>query len=90
MNPANGPSRRPNYLEGAEEVDDTPISRLIPALLNRVVGNRGKAAESRDLSGPRPSMEAQADQWAARLYKSHESDHHEVPSGEGILKVTSS
>jgi hypothetical protein len=27
LNPADGPSRRPDYLEGAQEIDDTPISR---------------------------------------------------------------
>ena len=65
-------------------MDDTPISRLIPALLTKVVGNRGKAAESRDLSNPMPSIEAQVDQWATKPHKT------QVSSSEGIPKVTSS
>ena len=26
LNPADGPSRRPDYLDGAEEIDDTPFT----------------------------------------------------------------
>jgi hypothetical protein len=38
LNPADGPSRRPDYLADAEEVDDqTPVSQLLPTLSARVV-----------------------------------------------------
>jgi reverse transcriptase-like protein len=36
LNPADGPSRRPDYLAGAEEIDDTPVTRLLPSLRERV------------------------------------------------------
>jgi hypothetical protein len=63
-------------MEGAEEVDDTPVSRLIPALLTKVAGSRGLDGpeRSRGLDGPGnrgldgPGQEAPeaADQSAAR------------------------
>jgi hypothetical protein len=38
LNPADGPSRRPDYLADAEEVNDqTPVSQLLPTLSTWVV-----------------------------------------------------
>ena len=39
MNPADGPSRRPDYLANAEEVNSTPASRLLPVLRDRLDQN---------------------------------------------------
>jgi hypothetical protein len=36
LNPADGPLRRPDYLADVEEVDQTPVSQLLPALLARI------------------------------------------------------
>jgi hypothetical protein len=36
LNPADGPSRRPDYLADIEEVNQTPVSQLLPALLARI------------------------------------------------------
>jgi len=35
LNPADGPSRRPDYLANNEEIDSTPASRLLPVLRDR-------------------------------------------------------
>ena len=36
LNPADGPSRRPDYLANNEEIDSTPASRLLPVLRDRL------------------------------------------------------
>jgi hypothetical protein len=53
LNPADGPSRRPDYLADAEEVDNqTPVSQLLPTLSAQVVPEE-KEPQKQSL---RPSM----------------------------------
>jgi hypothetical protein len=47
LNPADGPSRRPDYLADAEEVDQTPVSQLLPTLSARVARREPQEWSSR-------------------------------------------
>jgi hypothetical protein len=65
LNPADGPSRRLDYLADAEDVDNTPVTRLLPSLRERIV-ERGdivdmmdqKIIEDQKIEGSRGVMSA--------------------------------
>ena len=53
LNPADGPSRRPDYKKEAEESEDSPMARLIPILQNKLANSvvqRAYALENRGVS----------------------------------------
>ena len=45
LNPADGPSRRPDYMEQAEESEDSPMARLIPTLQNKLANGVAQKAD---------------------------------------------
>jgi hypothetical protein len=56
LNPADGPSRRPDYLVDAEEVDQMPVSQLLPALSVRIAHGESWEQSSRPQVGMSPCM----------------------------------
>jgi len=51
LNPADGPSRRPDYLADAEEVDLTPVSQLLPTLSARMTREESQEQSLRPKMG---------------------------------------
>jgi hypothetical protein len=56
LNLADGPSRIPDYLADAEEVDQTPVSQLLPALSARLARGEPRGWSSRPKMGESPIM----------------------------------
>src|SRR6185437_17149702 len=46
LNPADGPSRRPNYKERDKESKDSPIARLMPTLQNKLANGAALKADA--------------------------------------------
>jgi hypothetical protein len=56
LNPADGPSRRPDYLADAEEVNQTPVSQLLPTLSARIAHRELEKQSSKPKMGSTKSM----------------------------------
>ena len=59
LNPADGPSRRPDYLVGQEVVEETSIGKLMPSLANKLaVAASPRACEQCQVRGRDPHAES--------------------------------
>jgi hypothetical protein len=98
LNPADGPSRRPDYLDGAEEIDDTPVTRLLPSLRERVAtrdlhgnyeGTTGTESlrDSQSERGPFGAMESQHHLAASSGAGSKNQDLVGVNEGKGPVRT---
>jgi hypothetical protein len=56
LNPADGPSRRPDYLADTEEVNQMPVSQLLPALLARIAHQELEKQSSKPKMGSTKGM----------------------------------
>jgi len=53
LNPADGPSRRPDYID-CEDIPDTAISRIMPTLSNKLTTASHRAGEQASVEGLDP------------------------------------
>ena len=59
LNPADGPSRRPDYLTDREVVEETSVGKLMPTLSNKLAGTAALRACERDqVKGVSPHAES--------------------------------
>jgi hypothetical protein len=56
LNPTDGPSRRPDYLADVEEVNQMPVSQLLPALLARIAYRELEKQSSKPKMGSTKSI----------------------------------
>ena len=59
LNPADGPSRRPDYLADREVVEETSVGQLMPTLSNKLAGTAAlRACERSQVKGTSPHAES--------------------------------